>query len=504
MNKKQAMDYLKKTEVDIQSANAALFFTDLAYSSYADSYKVHEIDYGPVFCRISCEDLHLFFQFLSKKNINAVAKKMYTLFIKDPNSLKSTIEKHKELTKKIDGIWEEYIEEKDLLKTYKKLIKTSREWWYYGSIGEDKGQIIDSEVVPNFEKGHALSKAEAREVVYGLSHPEEQTVLNIERKIFLNICNEILDSAELTKSLKSKDYDSVLKNKKILEKIKTYIKEFFWIKTTFYSSKKITPLVLIKDIEKEIKKHSKKKISEEIRNIEKNFLDIVDEKQKILNRIELTKDDKKDIEFAKLTIYWIDQRKLGMMKQFYYFTQLFEDIAKKFNLDYHELAVSRANEIEQFLESGKRLGKGIIKKRDKGVMSIYEKDNKITEYYGKDAEDLFKFASRIENREIKGIVASRTDMDKIRGIAKIIKNPEKYDIEKGEILVTSMTRIEFVPMMRKAKAIITDEGGIACHAAIVSRELKIPCIIGTKTATKLLKTGDKIVLDLEKGTVIKE
>ena len=64
-----------------------------------------------------------------------------------------------------------------------------------------------------------------------------------------------------------------------------------------------------------------------------------------------------------------------------------------------------------------------------------------------------------------------------------------------------MTRVEFVPMMRKAKAIITDEGGIACHAAIVSRELGVPCVIGTKIATNVLKSGDLVEVDIEEGIV---
>ena len=73
----------------------------------------------------------------------------------------------------------------------------------------------------------------------------------------------------------------------------------------------------------------------------------------------------------------------------------------------------------------------------------------------------------------------------------------------GNILVTSITRPEFVPLMRKALCIITDEGGIASHAAIVSRELNVPCVIGTKYATKVLKDGDTVEVDMEKGTITK-
>jgi pyruvate,water dikinase len=64
-----------------------------------------------------------------------------------------------------------------------------------------------------------------------------------------------------------------------------------------------------------------------------------------------------------------------------------------------------------------------------------------------------------------------------------------------------MTRPEYVPLMRLALAIVTDEGGITCHAAIVSRELKKPCIIGTKIATQVLHDGDLVEVDADAGVV---
>lgn len=66
-----------------------------------------------------------------------------------------------------------------------------------------------------------------------------------------------------------------------------------------------------------------------------------------------------------------------------------------------------------------------------------------------------------------------------------------------------MTSPDFVPLMKKAKAIVTDEGGLSCHAAIVSREMGLPCVIGTKNATKVFKDGDMIEVDANKGFVRK-
>lgn len=88
------------------------------------------------------------------------------------------------------------------------------------------------------------------------------------------------------------------------------------------------------------------------------------------------------------------------------------------------------------------------------------------------------------------------------GTVKILKSPKEIDkIKKDDVLVASMTSPDYVPAMKKSSAIITDEGGQTSHAAIVSRELGIPCIVGTKEATKLLKDGQIVTVNGESGQV---
>ena len=90
----------------------------------------------------------------------------------------------------------------------------------------------------------------------------------------------------------------------------------------------------------------------------------------------------------------------------------------------------------------------------------------------------------------------------ISGPAKIIKSKsDMHKFNNGDILISSMTTPDIAPIMSMASAIVTDEGGILCHAAIVSREYGIPCIIGTKLATKIFKDGDLIRVDAKNGTV---
>lgn len=74
-------------------------------------------------------------------------------------------------------------------------------------------------------------------------------------------------------------------------------------------------------------------------------------------------------------------------------------------------------------------------------------------------------------------------------------------LPKGSILVTGMTNPQMIPYLKRAGAIVTDEGGIVCHAAIIAREMKIPCIVGTQVATERLKDGDLVHVDAERGVV---
>jgi len=100
---------------------------------------------------------------------------------------------------------------------------------------------------------------------------------------------------------------------------------------------------------------------------------------------------------------------------------------------------------------------------------------------------------------LKGLAASRGI---VSGPVKIVKNINELDnIRKGDILVAKMTNPDYVMAMQKAGAIVTDEGGLTSHAAIVSREMRIPCVVGTNNATKVLKQGQIITVDADDGVI---
>jgi len=102
---------------------------------------------------------------------------------------------------------------------------------------------------------------------------------------------------------------------------------------------------------------------------------------------------------------------------------------------------------------------------------------------------------------VKGIPAGKRGIG--AGVARVVLNPQEAAkvMQKGDILVTDMTNPDYVPFMRLAGAIVTDKGGITCHAAIVSRELGIPCVVGTENATKLMVSGEEYTVDARSGVV---
>jgi phosphohistidine swiveling domain-containing protein len=121
---------------------------------------------------------------------------------------------------------------------------------------------------------------------------------------------------------------------------------------------------------------------------------------------------------------------------------------------------------------------------------------------GDEARKLSQQINISVDKDVTELNGQTACMGKAKGIVKIVNSPT--DMEKmnnGDILVSIATNPDIVPAMKKAAAIVTEQGGITSHAAIVSREMKVPCIIGTKVATKVLKDGDLVEVDGDTGLV---
>lgn len=105
----------------------------------------------------------------------------------------------------------------------------------------------------------------------------------------------------------------------------------------------------------------------------------------------------------------------------------------------------------------------------------------------------------MNNEILKGFGASR---GRATGKVCILADSEEiYKVKEGDIIVTKMTTPDMVPAMRRAVGIVTDRGGITSHAAVIARELRIPCVVGTGDATKVLKEGQEVLVNGDTGAV---
>lgn len=180
--------------------------------------------------------------------------------------------------------------------------------------------------------------------------------------------------------------------------------------------------------------------------------------------------------------------------------------------NYNELVVPDAEKYFKKLKINKflhdEIGEGYKyfteKERKNGLGIIFIKGKRMILNW-KDSKNLENFIEKRNKKylgkikEIKGISAQE---GRCIGKVQLIKNFSKLkNIKEGAILVTYQVRPQFNKFVKKAGAIITDEGGILCHASMLSREFKIPCIVGTKIATEVLKTGDRVEINGSKGII---
>lgn len=186
-----------------------------------------------------------------------------------------------------------------------------------------------------------------------------------------------------------------------------------------------------------------------------------------------------------------------------FFRNVMKFIADKEGYNADNLTCLNQEEFENYLKNRELPDEAELKKRYKASVLYFEKD-KMFLLLGKEVaevEGVIAKQAMADKNEVKGITAYH---GKIIGAARIVLDPFNVQVfNEGDILVTGMTRPEFMPLIKKSSAIVTDIGGILCHAAITARELKIPCVVGTAVATKIFKNGDILEVDAESGTVKK-
>jgi len=245
---------------------------------------------------------------------------------------------------------------------------------------------------------------------------------------------------------------------------------------------------------------AKKKIKE----IESYVAEVKKRKRDIIKKHNIDAETARVGELLSFCIWWQDYRKMFAFIIMTKIDDFARELSRRHNVKHEDiLAYSR----EQFLTLAEK-GEPVtnIDEQKECFVSIYwDHDTSWEKLVGK--KGLAFIQPYIEEEvdptvsEIKGTPVSK---GKVKGVVRLLERATQADeLQEGEILVTAMTSPEFIVAMRKSSAIITDEGGLTSHAAIVSRELKKPCIVGTRIATKVLKNGDIVQVDAEHGIVRK-
>lgn len=272
--------------------------------------------------------------------------------------------------------------------------------------------------------------------------------------------------------------------------------KFYWLKNS-YAGTEVLPVEFFAKRQREIPKNIAKEIAQRLAQAVAN-------KKAMQKQYHLSEEVMKTADAIDDGVCWQDERKKYIFMILHYFDVITREVASRFKYDFNELNNLWYNQIGDIIV-GKDLNLELARRANGFGVRFFRKYTELS------AEEVTYFwnlytAEKIAvgATEVKGIVASKGKGSAARGRVHILLDPNQAESFKdGEVLVAPMTSPEYVFAMKKAVAVVTDTGGLTSHAAIVSRELNIPCIVGTKIATKVFKNGDQVEVDATQGIVRK-
>jgi phosphoenolpyruvate synthase/pyruvate phosphate dikinase len=337
-----------------------------------------------------------------------------------------------------------------------------------------------------------------------ISQPEKITALNEEQSSFQKILQEYSQNKELRDFFQKNDEKSIEENLSEFDKafdecLTNHWQEFRWIAYNFEGpawekSYFISLLKNMKNPEQELKL---------LQENEHKQVDLVEQKKKLLQGLKLTEKEKKLFNTVSELIFLKGFRKDAMFFACFTVEPLYKEIAKRLNLSLDQVRYFLPEELPLALIENKFDAQELNQRFKFSILRVVDgKESFIT---GQEAEKFFQEIYEEEKfaqvKELKGTTAFE---GQIKGKVKIVDHiNDTYKVVEGDVLVSHATNPNLLPAMKKAAAIVTDMGGLTCHAAIVSRELKIPCVVGTEIATKIFKDNDLVKVDASKGVIKK-
>jgi phosphohistidine swiveling domain-containing protein len=372
--------------------------------------------------------------------------------------------------------------DKELFKLYKEYINLYGDLYIDGEIFAFGSRDGLTDYLKEYLHGKLrdVSTDELLRVFDILITPEEKSFILEEKEALLRIAKE--DPIDLDK------------------KLEEHTKKYQWIPYNYGS------FLFDKDyFKKELNRLKRENLVEsELENIKNTYKNLAQKQQQLIKDLGIDKSHQELFEALRLNSFIIDYKKrVFTISHFQINFSLIKEIAERLRINQKFVHCLFVEELEEVLVNKKELDLKELEDRVKGLVFFIDHEkfefavgSKVDDFHQK-YEVIEKKVDRL--REFKGQVAS---LGSLEGRVKVITGPKDFHkMKPGDIIVSHMTTPEYVPILKFASGIITDEGGITCHAAIVSRELKIPCVIGTKIATQVLHDNNLVELRASEGLV---
>lgn len=335
-----------------------------------------------------------------------------------------------------------------------------------------------------------------------LSQPEKGSSLIEEKEDFLKLLEQLLKNKELARFFQEKGPSQIDQNiekvsPEFNKKLNEHWQKYKWI-FFMYEGPALERLYFIEQLKQSLGRAMY--IAMEFENNKK----ILSSQKKLVKTLADSEEEKLILSFPKKLIETKATRKDAMYFGSFVFDKLSNEVAKRLGITADMVRYMTAKERIESL-AGDFKDYDLLKKRIEYSV-FYSVNGKSQFLVGNEAkrwyEENVKIIEISETDELKG---TSVFAGKVKGRVRLIDHPNEMNkMKKGDILVSHATNPNLLPAITKASAIVTDVGGITCHAAIVSREFKIPCIVGTNIATQVLKDNDLVLVDAEKGIVKKK
>jgi len=366
------------------------------------------------------------------------------------------------------------------------------------ALGTD--ELIAKQIQSVYDKSELKGTTRFTEIFSTLTAPIHLSFINEAEIALLKLALKLEKEGKSEFILNNSPAEGLKKFSKTSEGklISSHQKKYFWTRNNYVTDNVLTEEYFVEELKNIYSAHLD--LAHEIEKISNTPTVSKKKKKELLKKFDLSAETKTLLEISEDFTYWQDERKRSTFWVTHYFSLILIEIAKRTGQEVENLKYMTCREISKIFQKAPTAEELIARKRN----GVYYWDKEGMEALHSKAADIVREAvlgtkDLSDVDDFRGLTAS---LGRAIGPAKIIRSATEINkINKGDILVAVMTRPDYVPAMKKAAAIVTDEGGITCHAAIVSRELGVPCIIGTKIATKVIKENDTVEVNANHGWV---